>query len=41
MSEEEFGLPGDRTIKLPYDSVVMNYMVSIVKRGLAKDMEKV
>ncbi|MBA0793161.1 hypothetical protein Gohar_017586 [Gossypium harknessii] len=40
MSGEEFGLPGDGPIKLPCDSVVMNYIVSIVKRGLAKDMEK-
>ncbi|KAB2045917.1 hypothetical protein ES319_D01G196300v1 [Gossypium barbadense] len=40
MSEEEFGLPGDGPIKLPCDSVLMNYIVSIVKRGLAKDMEK-
>ncbi|MBA0823886.1 hypothetical protein Goarm_020582 [Gossypium armourianum] len=39
-TEEEFGLPGDGPIKLPCDSVVMNYIVSIVKRGLAKDMEK-
>ncbi|MBA0607677.1 hypothetical protein Godav_019948 [Gossypium davidsonii] len=40
MSEEEFGLPSDGPITLPCDSVVMNYIVSIVKRGLAKDLEK-
>ncbi|XVE48780.1 hypothetical protein DITRI_Ditri01bG0030100 [Diplodiscus trichospermus] len=39
MSEEEFGLPSDGPITLPCDSVVMNYIVSIVKRGLAKDLE--
>ncbi|XVE48773.1 hypothetical protein DITRI_Ditri01bG0029400 [Diplodiscus trichospermus] len=40
MSEEEFGLPSDGPITLPCDSVVMNYIVSIVKRGLAKDLER-
>ncbi|OMO91985.1 Auxin responsive SAUR protein [Corchorus olitorius] len=40
MSEEEFGLPSDGPITLPCDSVVMNYVVSLVKRGLAKDLEK-
>ncbi|GMI87613.1 SMALL AUXIN UPREGULATED RNA 65 [Hibiscus trionum] len=40
MSEEEFGLPSDGPITLPCDSVVMNYIVSLVKRGLAKDMER-
>ncbi|KAK8370692.1 hypothetical protein GOBAR_AA21674 [Gossypium barbadense] len=40
LSEEEFGLPSDGPITLPCDSVVMNYIVSIVKRGLAKDLEK-
>lgn len=40
MSEEEFGLPSDGPIILLCDSVVMNYIVSLVKRGLAKDMER-
>ncbi|XVE93956.1 hypothetical protein REPUB_Repub01dG0238800 [Reevesia pubescens] len=39
MSEEEFGLPSDGPITLLCDSVVMNYIVSLVKRGLAKDLE--
>ncbi|OMO91983.1 Auxin responsive SAUR protein [Corchorus olitorius] len=39
MSEEEFGLPSEGPIKLPCDSVVMNYIVSLLKRGLAKDLE--
>ncbi|KAK9000199.1 hypothetical protein V6N11_080702 [Hibiscus sabdariffa] len=40
MSEEEFGLPSDGPITLPCDSVLMNYIVSLVKRGLAKEMER-
>ncbi|XVF07068.1 hypothetical protein REPUB_Repub06bG0105300 [Reevesia pubescens] len=40
MSEEEFGLPSDGPITLPCDSVFMNYIVSLVKRGLAKDLER-
>ncbi|EOX97517.1 SAUR auxin-responsive family protein [Theobroma cacao] len=40
MSEEEFGLPSDGPITLPCDSVVMNYIVSLVKRGLTRDLEK-
>ncbi|MBA0580928.1 hypothetical protein Gorai_023126, partial [Gossypium raimondii] len=40
MSEEEFGLPSDGLITLLCDSVVMNYIVSLVKRGLAKDIER-
>ncbi|XVE48779.1 hypothetical protein DITRI_Ditri01bG0030000 [Diplodiscus trichospermus] len=40
MSEEEFGLPSDGPITLPCDSVFLNYIVSVVKRGLAKDFER-
>ncbi|XWS67665.1 hypothetical protein CRYUN_Cryun04dG0025400 [Craigia yunnanensis] len=40
MSEEEFGLPSDGPITLPCDSVVMNYIVCLLKRGLAKDLER-
>ncbi|KAK6240675.1 hypothetical protein SCA6_006064 [Theobroma cacao] len=41
MSEEEFGLPSDGPITLPCDAVVMNYIISLVKRGLlAKDLER-
>ncbi|XVF44710.1 hypothetical protein PTKIN_Ptkin02bG0146000 [Pterospermum kingtungense] len=40
MFEEEFGLPTDGPIRLPCDSVFMNYIVSLVKRGLAKDLER-
>ncbi|OMO91980.1 Auxin responsive SAUR protein [Corchorus olitorius] len=40
MSEEEFGLPSDGPITLPCDSVVMNYIVSLMQKGLAEDLEK-
>ncbi|GMI87614.1 SMALL AUXIN UPREGULATED RNA 66 [Hibiscus trionum] len=40
MSKEEFGLPSDGPITLPCDSVILHYVLSLVKRGLAKDMEK-
>ncbi|XVE67250.1 hypothetical protein DITRI_Ditri08aG0145300 [Diplodiscus trichospermus] len=40
MSEKEFGLPSDGPITLPCDSVVMNYIVTLLKRGLSKDLEK-
>ena len=40
MSEEEFGLPSDGPITLPCDSVVMNYIVSLMERGLDKDLER-
>nr|XP_016455745.1 PREDICTED: auxin-responsive protein SAUR68-like [Nicotiana tabacum] len=35
MSEEEFGLPSGGPITLPCDSAVMNYMVSLIKKGAA------
>ncbi|OMO73913.1 Auxin responsive SAUR protein [Corchorus olitorius] len=40
MSEEEFGLSSDGPIRLPCDSVIMNYIVLLVGRGLAKDLER-
>ncbi|MBA0574752.1 hypothetical protein Golob_028025 [Gossypium lobatum] len=40
MSQEEFVLPSDGPITLPCDSVFMNYIISIVKRGLSKDLER-
>ncbi|XP_022749216.1 auxin-responsive protein SAUR68-like [Durio zibethinus] len=39
MSEEEFGLSSDGPITLPCDSVFMSYIVLLVQRGLAKDLE--
>ncbi|KAK8625287.1 hypothetical protein V6N13_090161 [Hibiscus sabdariffa] len=41
MSEEEFGLSNDGPITLPGNSVIMSYIVLLVQRGLAKDLEKV
>ncbi|XP_022764304.1 auxin-responsive protein SAUR64-like [Durio zibethinus] len=40
MSEEEFGLSSDGPITLPCGSVIMSYIVLLVQRGLAKDLEK-
>lgn len=40
MSEEEFGFPSDGPITFPCDSVAMNYIVSLLRRSLAKDLEK-
>ncbi|TQD89358.1 hypothetical protein C1H46_025079 [Malus baccata] len=40
MSEEEFGLSRSEPITLPCDSYFMNYMFSLVNRGLTVDMEK-
>ncbi|KAF3621411.1 Auxin-responsive protein SAUR64 [Capsicum annuum] len=35
MSEEEFGLPSGDPITLPGDSAFMDYIVSLVKKGIA------
>ncbi|CAN6704569.1 unnamed protein product [Malus baccata var. baccata] len=40
MSEEEFGLSSSEPITLPCDSFFMNYMLSLVNRGLTVDMMK-
>ncbi|XP_030461341.1 auxin-responsive protein SAUR68-like [Syzygium oleosum] len=40
MSEEEFGLSSDGPITMPCDAASMDYIVSLVKRGIAKDIEK-
>ncbi|MBA0607679.1 hypothetical protein Godav_019949 [Gossypium davidsonii] len=37
---EEFGLSSDGPITFPCDSVIMSYTVLLVRRGLAKDLEK-
>lgn len=39
-SDEEFGLPNDVHITLPVDSFVMEYIISLIYTGLAKDQEK-
>lgn len=40
MSEEEFGVSSDRPIILPCDSTFMDYIVSLIQQGVAKDLEK-
>ncbi|KAH0714047.1 hypothetical protein KY290_006913 [Solanum tuberosum] len=35
MSEEEFGLPSGGPITLPCDSGFMNYIISLIKKGVA------
>ncbi|KAK3037710.1 hypothetical protein RJ639_031081 [Escallonia herrerae] len=39
-SEEEFGLPGDGPITLPCDAFLMEYIISLIRRGVAEDLEK-
>nr|GLL25769.1 auxin-responsive protein SAUR68-like [Ipomoea trifida] len=38
-SEEEFGLPSNGPITLPCDAVFMNYIISILSRGLSRELE--
>ncbi|MCD9559577.1 hypothetical protein HAX54_017627 [Datura stramonium] len=41
MSEEEFGLPSGGPITLPCDSTFMNYIISLMKKGVtAGDLHK-
>ncbi|XP_015893169.3 auxin-responsive protein SAUR68 [Ziziphus jujuba] len=40
MSEEEFGLSSNGPIILPCDSTLMEYVVMLIRRGIAKDLEK-
>ncbi|KAK3011033.1 hypothetical protein RJ639_011937 [Escallonia herrerae] len=40
MSEEEFGLPGNGPITLPCDAFFMEYIISLLRRGVAEDLEK-
>ncbi|PON36387.1 Small auxin-up RNA [Parasponia andersonii] len=40
MSEEEFGLSSDGPIRLPCDAVFMDYVIKLIRRGVAKDLEK-
>ncbi|KAK4707608.1 hypothetical protein R3W88_028533 [Solanum pinnatisectum] len=35
MSEEEFGLPSSGPITLPCDSAFMDYIISLIKKGVA------
>ncbi|KAI8004127.1 Auxin-responsive protein SAUR64 [Camellia lanceoleosa] len=40
LPEPEFGLPRDGPITLPCDSIFMEYIVSLIQCGVAKDLEK-
>ena len=40
MSEEEFGIQSAGPIILPCDSVFMDYVISFIQRGVAKDLER-
>ncbi|KAJ9704578.1 hypothetical protein PVL29_002911 [Vitis rotundifolia] len=40
VSEEEFGIQITGPIILPCDSVFMDYMISIIQHGVAKDLER-
>lgn len=40
MSEEEFGLPTDRPITMPFDAAIMEYTISLTRRGLAEDSQR-
>ncbi|KAK3011017.1 hypothetical protein RJ639_011921 [Escallonia herrerae] len=40
MSEEEFGLPGDGHRTLPCDAFLMEYIISLIQRGVAEHLEK-
>ncbi|XP_019186635.1 PREDICTED: auxin-responsive protein SAUR68-like [Ipomoea nil] len=39
MSEEEFGLPSDGPITLPCDAVFMNYIISLLSRGVSTELQ--
>ncbi|KAJ0960313.1 hypothetical protein J5N97_001884 [Dioscorea zingiberensis] len=40
MSEEEYGLPSDGPITLPCDAVFMEYLLSLLRRRVSKDVER-
>ncbi|KAF3434809.1 hypothetical protein FNV43_RR21895 [Rhamnella rubrinervis] len=40
MSEEEFGLSSDGPIMLPCDASLMEYVVTLIRRGVGEDLEK-
>nr|GMC94541.1 auxin-responsive protein SAUR68-like [Ipomoea batatas] len=39
MSEEEFGLPSGGPITLPCDAAFMDYIISLLSRGLSRELE--
>ncbi|KAI3446317.1 hypothetical protein Pfo_002982 [Paulownia fortunei] len=40
MSEEEYGLPSDRPITLPCDSLFMDYFICSIRQGRAGDLHE-
>ena len=40
MSEEEFGIQSTGPIILPCDSVFLDYVISFIQRGVAKELER-
>ncbi|KAH7692291.1 Small auxin-up RNA protein [Dioscorea alata] len=40
ISKEEFGLPGDGPISLPCDAASMEYMLSMLRRGVSQEVER-
>ncbi|CAH2034316.1 unnamed protein product [Thlaspi arvense] len=40
ISEEEFGLPAEGPIMLPFDSVFLEYLIKLVQRRMDEDTEK-
>ncbi|CAH8353601.1 unnamed protein product [Eruca vesicaria subsp. sativa] len=40
ISEEEFGLPTEGPITLPFDSVFLEYLIKLIQRRMDEDTEK-
>ncbi|KAL1192559.1 Auxin-responsive protein SAUR66 [Cardamine amara subsp. amara] len=40
ISEEEFGLPTDGPITLPFDSIFLEYLIKLIQRRMDGDTEK-
>ena len=40
LGEDEFGLPGNRPMTLPCDSVSVKYIINMMQRHVTKDIEK-
>ncbi|KAL5983618.1 hypothetical protein ACLOJK_017706 [Asimina triloba] len=40
MSEDEFGLPSNGPITMPFDAVFMDYIVSFLQRVVPEDLER-
>ncbi|KAI4367361.1 hypothetical protein MLD38_023106 [Melastoma candidum] len=40
LAEEEFGIPGEGPIVLPLDASSLEYIISMIRRGLAWEQEK-